>query len=290
MTAADLEPERLSDLQRGIRELFRIVVPGAFVLALLKLFTEQSRYVTALFDETLTQIAGVFFAGLFAYALRVHERWWPYFLPFESERTRLNNAIGRVLGVGTDVDHVEVYKYFLETRAPDLKERVHYFSSFYYMLTELSLIALIAGLARALSHLTDGYLYAFHSFDSAPAGTALASAIVAAALVYQGCLLVGLTGVRTKYARWSAPLPIVALAIALVILSASAVTNNRYSPLTRTISDPAVYVLFAVALAFGTLGVKQWRQVIGEQVFLVGDRAQELTAIHKRHSAAGHVS
>src|SRR5438046_1772606 len=91
------EPKSLTELQRSIRELFRIFVPGAYALLLLQLLTPGTPALTRFEQSTLAQGIAIFFAGLFGYALRAHERWWPYFLWFESERVRLDNAIRRVL-------------------------------------------------------------------------------------------------------------------------------------------------------------------------------------------------
>lgn len=152
------EKKIFSDVELGIRELFRIIVPGAYGVILILLFAPQSSAATFVGRSLGFGVSSSFFLGLFGYALRPHERWAPYFLHFEKYRVQLNEEITRILTTAPVVrevenvlpparnvhesrDHVALYKLFLESKAADLRDRVHYFSSFYYMLIELSLFS-----------------------------------------------------------------------------------------------------------------------------------------------------
>ena len=168
----------LSELELGIRELFRIVVPGVYGTLLIVLLAPESELAKFIGKSIGAGLGSSFFLGLFGYALRPHERWAPYFLTFEKHRIKLNDEIIRVVAASPAVpevevalvpiqhqspDHVALYKVFLECKAVDVKDRIHYFSSFYYMLVELSFFSWVAAFwvtaayllksARVLGHL-----------------------------------------------------------------------------------------------------------------------------------------
>jgi hypothetical protein len=143
---ADSGGEQFSELSIGIRELFRIVIPGAYVLILFEWLTAGRIDQSAGEGRTLARVAFSALAGLIAYGFQVHEKWLPYRDVFKKDVTRLTNAIVEAANCDRSRDLRKEYKYFLETRAPLVKERIHYFSSFYYMLDEMSLISAIAAL------------------------------------------------------------------------------------------------------------------------------------------------
>src|SRR5437879_1772386 len=139
--AKDSGDEQFSELIIGVRELFRIVVPGAYALTLLQWLSAGQIAQSTGEGQTLARIVLSVLAGLLAYGLQVHEKWFPYSYVFNQYREQLNQTIISTANVDPSKDYVNQYKYFLETRAHSIKERIHYFSSFYYMLDEMSLIS-----------------------------------------------------------------------------------------------------------------------------------------------------
>jgi hypothetical protein len=293
MNGAGGEETRFSELQLGIRELFRIVVPGAYLAALFYFLAPGSDIVALMNKGTALLVVTVFFLGLFAYALRPHERWWPYFRGFELERDRLNRAIIESVGGDPNIDYVGPYKYFLETEAIYLKDRVHYFSSFYYMLTALSLFSASSAMALVLTQLSSNHLFRFRSLQTAPPGTFTASVLVLAAGFTQLYTLRGLWSIRLRETesaekeaqvrqrreRRVAVAPIGLLMLALTSLIASQIGGGQTSLLISALADYRMWLLFILAVVFERLGLKQWTAIIGEQVTLVRDRAEAIRRI-----------
>ena len=56
----------------------------------------------------------MFFMGIVGYALRVHERWFPYFRQINQGRDQLNRVIDEVLGSDQEKDIAHLYKYYLK--------------------------------------------------------------------------------------------------------------------------------------------------------------------------------
>ncbi len=280
-----------SELQLGIRELFRILVPGAYLVGLLQFLAPQSSLVTKMSASTLSQVAAMFFLGVFGYALRVHEKWWPYFRTFERQRKLLNQQIVKVIGGESTIDQVNLYKYFLETEATDLKDRIHYFSSFYYMLTELSLFSIGSALGLAFSALSGCYLLQFRSVQAAPPGTFTASLLVIAAAAVQVFLLFGLAGIRNpgtpnegireRLPVLLAHLPPLLIAIAIAVLMFSLWTHGLKGSVLDVLGDYRVWAFAILGFVFYRLAAKQWSAIIGEQVVLVTHRADALVQIYK---------
>jgi hypothetical protein len=281
-----LKPEGgpLSELQLGIRELFRILVPGAYVLVLLYLLAPAAELTIQIRTSNVIQLIAVFFLGLFAYALRVHERWWPYFSSFDRHRAALDRAIEQVLGRRLAADHVHYYKYFLETRGASIKDRVHYFSSFYYMLAELSLLSLLAAVILFCFTLTDGYLFALRSLSTAPRGTATASGLFICAAIVQAVLLIPKPGLRLRASRARrdllhnglAYLPTVLAGAAVLTLVLARATYERPLLLWIGLLDPRVWFFTVLSIALARLGAKQWAAIINEQIIFVRDRSADL--------------
>lgn len=287
------EETRFSELQLGVREVFRIIVPGAYLAALFYFLAPGSDIVSLMNRGTALFVVTVFFLGLFAYALRPHERWWPYFRGFELERDRLNTAIVESIRGDRNIDYVGPYKYFLETEATHLKDRVHYFSSFYYMLTALSLFSAAAAMTLALTQLTANHLFRFRSLQAAPPGTFTASVLVLAAGLAQLYALQGLWSIRLDSTgsdeqkararegreRRVAIAPIVLLMLSLTWLTIAQIAAGQRSLLINTLADYRMWLLFVLAVLFERLGRKQWAAIIGEQVTLVKDRAEVIRRI-----------
>src|SRR5438876_3729299 len=151
--ADDSRSEALSELNLGIRELFRVLIPGAYTVIVFQWLRANVDspldYASVASGEMRTfWLVGVStIVGLIAYGLQVHEKWAPYCDVFDHYRQRLNNAVREATAAKEAKNYVNEYKYFLETDGRHYKDRIHYFSSFYYMLDELSLISALGALA-----------------------------------------------------------------------------------------------------------------------------------------------
>lgn len=136
-----MEGPSWDSISLGFRELFRIFVPGAYAFGVARYFTAQPHW---LFGTTGGVLGSVFFLGLIAYAFHVHENIWPYKKHFRTHTDKLNAAVALAASLKAEGQHKNFYKYFLESRVPSsLRERIHYFSSFYYMLAELSFLSVM---------------------------------------------------------------------------------------------------------------------------------------------------
>ena len=90
------EQRLFKELELGFRELFRILIPGAFVVSLAQALFPCAQFTQTITKSTASGLAATFFCGLVGYALRAHERWFPYFLQFEKKRAELNTEIARI--------------------------------------------------------------------------------------------------------------------------------------------------------------------------------------------------
>jgi hypothetical protein len=271
------EDKVLKELELGIRELFRILVPGAYAVTLAKVAAPTSAFTTLVTGSTASGIAASFFLGLIGYALRPHERWFPFYMHFEKYRHELNSAIASVLGKDVTSDNVDIYKYFLETQADDMSDRIHYFSSFYYMLIELALFSWVAAffvLCNNVWRLTA---------PAHPNVTRIAVALVICSGLLQFAIQWPLTAVKTKRTENILKLEWILSSLALVIFVEPACRASTWS-LSGTMHMGAVPVaLFAVGYLFWRLGDKHWKQIIREQVVLVNHRAATIVEIAKEH-------
>jgi hypothetical protein len=283
----------LSELEIGIRELFRIVIPGAYGVLLILVVAPNSE-VGKLANKSIGIGVGFsFFLGLVGYALRPHERWAPYFLHFEKYRRKLNDEIVRVVGVrrlaqaeeakdeNQGHDHVAIYKLFLESKASDVKDRIHYFSSFYYMLVELSLFSLIAAfwitshqvffLARVLQHRYSDWI---------------GHLVISVGLVLQAILLCGLTSVQTARSKVTLGLSMTLAASGVLYVFLVCLPENlTYLASQGLDPNPLPLGLLFVAFAFERLGAKQWKQIIEEQVILVRWRESDIRGVGTRNGS-----
>lgn len=129
----------------GFRELFRILVPGLYATGLVRLIASPFDRIKEISADGVEKLAISIALGLLLYAARVHEKIPGFRGFFKSELARLNTEISKV--TGKNRDHTYEYKYFLETRvSSSLRDRIHYFSSFYYMLCAMSLSSLLGAL------------------------------------------------------------------------------------------------------------------------------------------------
>jgi hypothetical protein len=123
MSESELGTEALSELNLGIRELFRVLVPGAYAVILLEWLGSAKIRDWLGESHSLARIAISVVARLIAYGLQVHERWWPYSCVFDRNRRLLNDEVVNIVnGEGTK-NYVSEYKYFIETCAPKMKDR-----------------------------------------------------------------------------------------------------------------------------------------------------------------------
>lgn len=260
-----------SNLGLGIREFFRIVIPGAYGAALFQFLAPESAFVVRMSRSTSSMLMAILVTGLVGYALRVHERWPPYYLVFEDGRKSLNYKIADLLGLSRERDHVHLYKYFLETKAPEMKERVHYFSSFYYMLTELSLFSFAAATALTLSfllqltQLVGQYKMGF-----------FACSFVVAGLVSQTTLLRGRRSIRGTWEQTVALLGLLFLLLALGIAICASWAILRPKSLLDVAPEFQLLLLLGASVAFERLAAKQWEALVREQLVLVQDKRSEL--------------
>jgi hypothetical protein len=145
-----------SSITIGIRELFRIIVPGLLVLGYMKVeFPNQLSAWNGTASLAYILIIS-FFMGLVVYVSQIHKWCPPWRNVFNQEIKRLANEVKVALGGAPSLmgkDYEAEYKHFLETKADrSFTERVHYFTSFYYLLTEISqLFLLFAGVEFVLA-------------------------------------------------------------------------------------------------------------------------------------------
>jgi len=255
--------EKVSELQLGIRELFRILIPGAYLVGLLHLFAPDSAIVRLSEKGTIYLLVVALFLGLVGYALRLHERCFPYFLSFENSRRKLNDVIVMTISDKTQRDNVDVYKYFLETSGSPIRDRVHYFSSFYYMLVEMSFISvgtsvyLITSRVFAVAALRCGTL------------AECAVGLILLACAIQISLLLGLRGIRRTWLKAVSLGPLVLIGFGLVLLGLLAGWQGLKESIAKDYSVPCFLLL---GFAFERLGAKHWQQIISEQVVFVSHR------------------
>lgn len=271
--AEEKPDEKPSELQLGIRELFRILVPGAYVMALLSLFAPRNEVVQLAERGTTNLLVASLFFGLIGYAARLHERCFPYFFVFERYRKPLNQAIIAATGKGGQRDNVDLYKYFLETCGSTLRDRIHYFSSFYYMLIELSFVSFVA----ALSVLCWRLSVAVGASCRTLAAFAYMSMLFA--VLVQVALLFGLSGIRTGRLKVLSGIPLFLAVIGILIL---ALISGWSSSIESFMENYIVPVFLLLAFAFERLGAKHWQQITSEQNILVKDRADYLAEISKK--------
>jgi len=255
----------------------RILIPGVYAVGLIRITGVRAEFGDVVVGKgTASVIAVGFFVGLIGYALRAHERWFPYYINFERYRVELKDAIDRVLGTKTEGDNVNVYKYFLETKASDISDRIHYFSSFYYMLTELSLFS---GMAA--------YFFVAQCLFSATKagnsrGATFGAVLIGFAVLVQLVALFPLSGVRTSRTKTALVVEVV-LAILGVVSMVVAYLEMPGMDVRRLLREigwtPVVFVI--ASYLFWRLAEKHWKQVIREQVVLVSDRAADLIAVNR---------
>ena len=264
------EEKLFKELELGFRELFRILIPGAYALVLTQVIDPTSSFSQAIAKNTASGLAATFFLGLIGYALRTHERWFPYFVYFEQQRASLNAEIARITGLSEASDNVATYKYFLETDAEDVNDRIHYFSSFYYMLVELSLLS-----ASGAYFLTAKFLFKA-TIEVSPRLAFLSMEFIMVACAIQIVVLFPLGSVRTTRTRMFIGLAVVLGLLALFVM----IIGGWGSVLSFRFAFGKIgwtpLILMLLGYLFWRLGEKHWRQIVSEQIVLVNARAPKL--------------
>jgi hypothetical protein len=240
--------DTLSQLSLGIREVFRILIPGVYALALIEWLAPYSSVAGSASAAVYKELIAAFFLGVLGYGLRVHEKWFPFNIVFEQWRGRLNDELGG------GQDHVPTYKYFLETSALAVKDRIHYFSSFYYMLAELSLFSTVAGVALLLR------MFDFLGCLS----TAVVLLLIFGLGVQLSALCFPVPSDRSKRLDWFLQrCPAGFVALGLIWACTDCELKGKIWPRVPLMAvDWRVLCLLVAAVVFGMLGSRQWELII----------------------------
>jgi len=141
--------EREAPFQIGFREFYRIVIPGIILLLLLiSIIPEISQL------DLFLKIALCFFLGLISYSMQISRskikicgRNFNFYSRFFSEQIdHLIHDMNNVCDIpqGANYNARAAYKYFLEKyMGTNIRERIHYFTSFHYMFMDASFIFLL---------------------------------------------------------------------------------------------------------------------------------------------------
>ena len=267
------EEKILKELELGVRELFRIFIPGAYAVVLVQLLTPKSDFAQLIAGRTTSALSAAFFLGLIGYALRVHERWFPYFIHFEKYRLILKNEIDRVIGSETPDDNVRYYKYFLETDAEKVNDRIHYFTSFYYMLVEVSLFSAL------------GVLFSVHRWLFTLTGVShhtaalFGTAAILTAVALQLGVEAGLQSIRTRRTKIIIGAEFLLLSAGFLVMLVAAYRAGGLGDVECLGWTPLL--LLIVTYLFWRLAEKHWKQIINEQLVLVNHRADALIAVSR---------
>jgi hypothetical protein len=134
-----------SSLTIGFRELFRIIVPGLLGVTFIRFEFGDWNFVKSLDVSFGYLLIVAFTIGLILYVIQPY-KWVP---SWQREIRKLSNEVKNALGDNTvnfsgDLDHNAEYKYFLETDVERaFVERVHYFTSFYYLLIQIFVLFIV---------------------------------------------------------------------------------------------------------------------------------------------------
>lgn len=153
----------------GIRELFRILIPGLLVITFLRL---EVPCLLAPFGYELPLgyfLVIAFFIGLVVYILQpyilqCYRLRLPWSRVHRKQLSKLVREVRIAMGGASPLlttDYGAEYKYFLELKTDrSFVERIHYFTSFYYLLSEISQLLFVFSLveiyfvfSRSLLHL-----------------------------------------------------------------------------------------------------------------------------------------
>jgi hypothetical protein len=193
-------------------------------------------------------------------------------MQFEKYRAELSDTIMNVINPQCKKDdYGDLYKYFLETEATDVNDRIHYFSSFYYMLAEL---ALFSGFAAFFLTFLDLSLLAGHIH---PDLAILAKAMITMGILVHIAILHPLTAVKRSRTQYTLIVALLMVSAGMFLLTYAcwragligikfAFQGVRWEPL----------LLLGVGYLFQRLADKTWKQIIREQMVLVHHRKYKL--------------
>ena len=203
-------------------------------------------------------------------------------MQFENKRAALNEEIARITARKSAKDNVDIYKYFLETRAEEMSDRIHYFTSFYYMLIELSFLSSLGAYVIVF-----GCIYQMAK-DVSPTSDRLGIDAVLFVIVVQLVVLFPLNSVRTLRTRIVLfCLPVAT--IAALLIPTLATYNAGVLSFNGLLSAVGItpFALLVLSYLFWRLGDKHWKQIIDEQIVLVNAKGNELTEVAKTYISAG---
>lgn len=154
-----MDKAQLGPFELGFRELYRIAIPGYVSLALATMVFPDLN----LFDLITKVIVG-FFLGLITYSMRISRRIPIYRRFFGKQTKKLQNEIVNCCDFDTRCElrlkeSKAIYSHFLERFVgPNLRERIHYFTSFYYMFTDVSFILLFYSVLNPVLWLCNNFI------------------------------------------------------------------------------------------------------------------------------------
>jgi len=154
----------------GFRELFRILVPGLLVLTFFRLEFSNWLSIYANVISFADFIIIAFFIGLIVYILQPYRHVWPWCKAFHYHIGRLADEVRIALGSTApsfSKDFDSEYKCFLEsTLDRSFVERVHYFTSFYYLLVQISVLLFLFALVDVSLIFPRSSLYVHYSLSA----------------------------------------------------------------------------------------------------------------------------
>ena len=157
--AEELDLSQFAPFELGFRELYRIAIPGYVSLVLtIMVFPDLNSL------DLITKVIVGFFLGLITYSLRISRKIPGYSCLFKKQTTRLSNAIMDCCGIDTKCNFTlkkskAVYSHFLERFVqPTLKERIHYFTSFYYMFADVSLVLFFYSVVNLVIWISNNFI------------------------------------------------------------------------------------------------------------------------------------
>ena len=154
-----MDEAKFGPFELGFRELYRIAIPGYVSLALATMVFPDLNSL-----DLITKVIVGFFLGLITYSLRISRKIPPYRCFFNKQTTRLQKAIVDCCDFDTECKFTlrkskAVYSHFLQRFVePNLRERIHYFTSFYYMFTDVSFILFFYSVVNLFLWLCNNYI------------------------------------------------------------------------------------------------------------------------------------
>ena len=147
----------------GIRELFRIIIPGLLVVTFLRLEVPCLLAPSGYELPFGFFLVIAFFIGLVVYILQLYRFCPPWSKIYRKQLSRLDREVRIAMGGASPLlttDYDAEYKYFLELKTDrSFVERIHYFTSFYYLLAEISQLLFVFSLVEIYFVFSRSLLY-----------------------------------------------------------------------------------------------------------------------------------